>query len=83
MGKSHLFESRISASFVYEHIHKDHPLHIALEHMGLSGLDLLPVVSRANIRHLEGILTLEDVLKAYGVNPSQSTKHRNLNSGGA
>ena len=57
----------LAASFVSAHIHKDHPLHIALERLGATGLDLLPVVSRANILRLEGIVTLDDVLETYGV----------------
>ena len=35
--------------------------------MGTSGLNVLPVVSRANVRQLLGIVVLDDVLGAYGV----------------
>jgi len=35
--------------------------------MGANQLDLLPVVSRANVHKLEGIVTLRDVLDSYGV----------------
>jgi CIC family chloride channel protein len=35
--------------------------------MGASQLDLLPVVSRANVHQLEGVVTLRDVLALYGV----------------
>ena len=35
--------------------------------MGTSGLNVLPVVSRANVRRLIGIITLDDILNAYGV----------------
>jgi hypothetical protein len=35
--------------------------------MGASGLNVLPVVSRANLRQLMGIVALSDVLDAYGV----------------
>jgi CBS domain-containing protein len=35
--------------------------------MGASQLDLLPVVSRANVRQLRGVVTLEDILADYGV----------------
>jgi CIC family chloride channel protein len=38
-----------------------------LERMGSTGFDLLPVVSRANIHELEGVVSLLDVLKAFGV----------------
>ena len=53
------------ASFPY--VHPDHPLSLALERMGTAGADAIPVVSRANIRKSEGIVTLADILAAYGV----------------
>jgi len=49
------------------HVHLDHSLSLALERMGASGLNVLPVVSRANIQQLLGIVVLEDILHAYGV----------------
>ena len=51
----------------FPHVHVDHPLHVALERMGASQLDLLPVVSRANVHQLRGVVTREDVLAQYGV----------------
>ncbi len=51
----------------FPHVHPDHPLHAALDRMGASRLDLLPVVSRANVHQLEGVVTLQDVLALYGV----------------
>jgi CIC family chloride channel protein len=50
------------------HLHTDHPLHLALERMSTYHLDVLPVVHRADIHKLEGVVTLPDVLNAYGVN---------------
>lgn len=50
------------------HVHPDHPLSLALERMGSSGLRALPVVSRANVRQLLGIVLLDDILDFYGVN---------------
>ncbi|MEW6364745.1 MAG: chloride channel protein [Acidobacteriota bacterium] len=49
------------------HVHPDHDLVVALKKLGQSGLDTLPVVSRGNPRQLEGIITLEAVLRAYGI----------------
>lgn len=49
------------------HLHTDHALHLALERMSKYHLDLLPVVHRADIHKLEGVVTLPDVLNAYGV----------------
>lgn len=51
----------------FPHVHTDHALHLALERMSAARLDLLPVVSRADVHKLEGVVTLRDVLDAYGV----------------
>jgi len=51
----------------FPHLHADHSLDAALERMGASKLEALPVVSRANVHQLEGVVTLEDVLALYGV----------------
>jgi CIC family chloride channel protein len=48
------------------HLHPDHSLAIALDRMGSTKLRVLPVVSRANVRQLLGVVTLEAVLNAYG-----------------
>jgi chloride channel protein, CIC family len=50
------------------HVHPDQSLSLALERMGSTGLDALPVVSRGNVRELMGIVLLADILRAYGVN---------------
>lgn len=52
----------------FPHVHSDQSLDQALERMGAHHLDVLPVVNRANIHKLEGIVTLPDVLDAYGLN---------------
>ncbi|MEO5816769.1 MAG: chloride channel protein, partial [Gemmatimonadaceae bacterium] len=44
------------------HVHPDQPLGQALVRMGETRHNVLPVVSRANIRDLVGIVTLEDIL---------------------
>lgn len=51
----------------FVHVHVDQPLGQALARMGDTGHTVLPVVSRANARLLLGVVTLEDVLRAYGV----------------
>jgi CBS domain-containing protein len=51
----------------FPHLHADHSLDTALDRMGSSGLDALPVVSRANVHQLLGIVTLDDVLALYRV----------------
>jgi len=52
---------------MFPHVHSDQLLHVALERMGAAGLDTLPVVSRANVHQLEGIVVLSDILDSYGV----------------
>jgi CIC family chloride channel protein len=51
----------------FPHVHEDQPLHLALERLGAAKLDTLPVVSRANVHVLTGIVVLSDVLHSYGV----------------
>ncbi|HEY4307697.1 MAG TPA: chloride channel protein [Gemmatimonadaceae bacterium] len=49
------------------HVHNDHPLGLALSRMGMTRHTALPVVSRANVREVLGVVTLDDILKVYGV----------------
>lgn len=51
----------------FPHVHADHGLDIALERMGANHLDAIPVVSRADVHKLLGVVTLKDVLEAYGI----------------
>jgi len=53
----------------FPHVHKDQPLDLALERMGAANVELLPVVSRADMNKLEGIITLRDVLDTFRVGP--------------
>jgi CBS domain-containing protein len=50
-----------------QHVHLDHALHLALERMSAYHLDVLPVIHRADIHKLLGVVTLHDVLDSYGV----------------
>lgn len=56
----------------FPHAHADHPLHLALDRTGAANLDLLPVVSRANIHNLVGVVRLRDVRDAYGIERRES-----------
>jgi CIC family chloride channel protein len=60
---------KIVSTLNFPHVHSDQSLDLALERMGANQLDVLPVVSRANVHELEGIVTLGDVLDSYGVSP--------------
>ncbi len=51
----------------YPYVHPDHPLGFALERMRNANVDVLPVVSRANIRELCGVISQKQILREYGV----------------
>ncbi len=64
-----LFGESLAADTTHlPHVHPDQSLHLALERMGSGGLSVLPVVSRASMRQLLGIVLLDDVLANYGLN---------------
>jgi len=52
---------------VFPHLHADHSLDVALRRIAETGWDVLPVVSRDNLRQWKGTVSLEDILAAYGV----------------
>jgi chloride channel protein, CIC family len=51
----------------FPHVHTDQSFDHVLARMGQAQVDMLPVVSRANIHELLGVVWLSDVLKSYGV----------------
>jgi CIC family chloride channel protein len=68
--------AEILAGRAFPHVHPDHRLGLALERMGAGQVNVLPVVSRANVGQLIGIVTLDDVLRAYRVaKPASQTEH--------
>ncbi len=54
----------------FPHVHSDQGLELALERMGTNQIEVLPVVSRADVHKLLGVVTLPDVLASFGVNRS-------------
>ena len=71
-GKNKQLLADLVDSSQVPHVHKDHALHHALERMSKYHLDVLPVIHRADIHKLEGVVTLPDVLDAYGIGRSGS-----------
>jgi chloride channel protein, CIC family len=61
---------KVVSGLNFPHVHSDQNLDLALERMGTNHLDFLPVVDRANVHRLEGIVTLRDLLDSYGVSPN-------------
>jgi CIC family chloride channel protein len=66
-GGAHKPLSELVESHNFPHLHADQPIPLALERMAAAQTDVLPVVSRADVHKLEGILLLQDVLALYGV----------------
>ncbi|HEX3866148.1 MAG TPA: chloride channel protein [Gemmatimonadaceae bacterium] len=60
-------DSDTSDDEVVPYVHSDQPLGLALARMGATRHTVLPVVSRANVHAMIGVVTLPDILKAYGV----------------
>jgi CIC family chloride channel protein len=60
--------SEIVDSTHFPHLHSDHGLDLALERMGTNQVDILPVVNRGDVHKVEGVVTLRNLLDAYGVN---------------
>jgi chloride channel protein, CIC family len=54
-------------ALAFPHVHPDQGLDLALERMGANQIEILPVVNRADVHKLEGVVTLRDVLHAYGI----------------
>lgn len=58
----------------YPYVHADHPLSYVLERMRANAVDVVPVVSRADIHLMYGVVTLADILSTYGVAATQESK---------
>jgi CIC family chloride channel protein len=72
-GKT-LLSQVVNHDGAFPYVHPDHPLSVALERMGAAGADALPVVSRANRRRVQGVITMTDILAAYGVKQQEAAK---------
>jgi chloride channel protein, CIC family len=68
--------SDLPTSVDMPHVHNDQPLSRALARMRDNGHKVLPVVSRANARIMLGVVTLADILKAYGVERADQLDYR-------
>ena len=66
-GRKELPLKDIVETLHVQHVHMDHALHMALERMSTYHLDVLPVLHRADIHKLLGVVTLRDVLDAYDI----------------
>ena len=53
------------------HVHMDHSLDTAQRRMANGRTNVLPVIHRTNIRLLNGVLAMEDIQSAYGIEQSE------------
>jgi tetratricopeptide (TPR) repeat protein len=51
----------------FPHLYSDDPLDTAMRRMAQYDLKVLPVVSRSNMRELKGVISVHDILEAYGL----------------
>jgi CIC family chloride channel protein len=51
----------------FQHVHEDHSPATALERMSAHHCTTLPVVDRANVRWLRGIVEFDDLVESYGL----------------
>jgi tetratricopeptide (TPR) repeat protein len=56
----------------FPHVHVDHTLDSVLKRMSETKLKVLPVVSRTNLRDLQGVVSQGDVLDPYGLGEGES-----------
>jgi CIC family chloride channel protein len=62
------------SSTSYAYVHVDHSLSVALQTMGAAEVNVLPVVSRSDIRHVIGMIALPDILSRFGVRERMQIK---------
>jgi CIC family chloride channel protein len=70
----HMIDAAAAPVECTEFLYPDQPLSAALEKMGAAGIDVLPVLSRAGTGKVLGVLTMPELLAAFGVSdtPEQS-----------
>jgi CIC family chloride channel protein len=51
----------------FPHVHADHTLDVAMQRLAATGLKIIPVVSRSNLREIQGVVSMPDILAAYAV----------------
>jgi len=70
-GDSACLLSDVLPNSDFPHVHRDHTLAQALDRMAAARFEVLPVVSRANVREFEGLVTLRDILDRYGISAKE------------
>lgn len=50
----------------FAHVHPDHAIDVVLDRFGRNPGDLLPVLNRANVRAVDGVITRETLMRVFG-----------------
>ncbi len=56
----------------FPHVHMDHSLDTAQRRMANGRTNVLPVINRNNIKRITGVLLMEDIQRAYSIEPTES-----------
>jgi CIC family chloride channel protein len=65
--KTDLRNADLLSEPTFPHVHEDQTAATALERMSAHHLTVLPVVDRANVRWMKGIVDFDDLVESYGV----------------
>ncbi len=57
----------------FPHLHADHTLDTAMRRIAETGLPVIPVVSRTNLRELKGVISMADIMSAYAMGKVPAT----------
>lgn len=60
-------ESEAGDFDLFPHVHGDQAMEVALDRMSGSHVAMLPVLDRANVRRVRGIVLGDDILRSYGL----------------
>ncbi len=55
----------------FPHVHMDHSLDTAQRRMANGRTNVLPVINRNNIKRITGVLLMEDIQRAYSIEPTE------------
>jgi hypothetical protein len=67
LGKGEMSLASVLPARTMPHLHPDHPLDTALRY--IHDWPMLAIVHRADFQQVEGVLTMDDVLRAYTDHP--------------
>ncbi len=51
---------------LFPHVHSDQAMEVALDRMSGAKIAMVPVLDRADVRNVRGIVLADDILRSYG-----------------